>query len=260
MHLAIDTVGPKGQGVALHGCTTLGTPSCGDLLKMELIAIVYLPLRKVKTLRETLREKNLLNNFLEEQAYRLSKRDTNIATHPLRNFLDIAYVGNITIGTPPQEFRVLFDTGSADLWVPSITCQSPACKTHNTFNPQNSSSFRKTGQPVTIVYGSGLIQGFLGSDTVRVMWKQKLKTNGLANPESGLGCGLTAPLPMSSSGLILLGARRGGEKAPAFIFSDCARHCHTCGKRWSWAGLSGPKLVVGIFGKEKTDRGTLGEV
>ena len=39
MHLAIDTVGPKGQGVDLHYCTTLGTPSCGDLLKMELLAI-----------------------------------------------------------------------------------------------------------------------------------------------------------------------------------------------------------------------------
>ncbi|XP_061013384.1 pregnancy-associated glycoprotein 2-like [Dama dama] len=130
--------------------------------------IVILPLRKVKTLRETLREKNLLNNFLEGQAYRLSKRDIEIATHPLRNFLDIAYVGTITIGTPPQEFQVIFDTGSADLWVPSITCGSPACKTHTTFNPQNSSSFREAGRPVTIVYGSGLIQGFLGSDTVRI--------------------------------------------------------------------------------------------
>ncbi|KAM9764294.1 pregnancy-associated glycoprotein 2-like [Dama dama] len=130
--------------------------------------IVILPLRKVKTLRETLREKNLLNNFLEGQAYRLSKRDTEIATHPLRNFLDSAYVGTITIGTPPQEFRVLFDTGSADLWVPSITCGSPACKTHNTFNPQNSSSFREAGQTVTIFYGPQLIHGLVGSDTVRI--------------------------------------------------------------------------------------------
>ncbi|XP_043307699.1 pregnancy-associated glycoprotein 2-like [Cervus canadensis] len=130
--------------------------------------IVILPLRKVKTLRETLREKNLLNNFLEGQAYRLSKRDTEIATHPLRNFLDIAYVGTIAIGTPPQEFRVLFDTGSADLWVPSITCGSPDCKTHNTFNPQNSSSFREAGQTFTIYYGPQLILGLLGSDTVRI--------------------------------------------------------------------------------------------
>ncbi|XP_061263620.1 pregnancy-associated glycoprotein 2 [Bos javanicus] len=128
----------------------------------------------MKTLRETLREKNLLNNFLEEQAYRLSKNDSKITIHPLRNYLDTAYVGNITIGTPPQEFRVVFDTGSANLWVPSISCTSPACYTHKTFNPQNSSSFREVGSPITIFYGSGIIQGFLGSDTVRVTWKQKL--------------------------------------------------------------------------------------
>ena len=52
-----------------------------------------MPLRKVKTLRETLRGKNLLNNFLEERAYRLFKNDSKTAILPLRNFLDVSLLG-----------------------------------------------------------------------------------------------------------------------------------------------------------------------
>nr|AAB91421.1 pregnancy-associated glycoprotein [Equus zebra] len=136
--------------------------------------LVTIPLVKIKSLRENLREKDMLKEYLEKYPFRLTHKllhkhaDSGVAFEPMRNYLDIAYMGIISVGTPPQEFQVIFDTGSADLWVPSIYCSSPACSNHNTFNPLRSSTFVASGQPIKLIYGTGKMSGFVGYDTIKI--------------------------------------------------------------------------------------------
>ena len=45
-----------------------------------------------------------------------------------------AYFGKIQVGSPePQDFTVVFDTGSAHLVVPNSACQRETCLKHNSF-------------------------------------------------------------------------------------------------------------------------------
>jgi hypothetical protein len=88
----------------------------------------------------------------------------------------MAYFGNVAIGTPPQSFEVVFDSGSGNLVVPSTHCNSEACVAHNRYGQHESTSARRvscasaeaplvkgTGHSpsdnVSILFGTGVIEG-----------------------------------------------------------------------------------------------------
>ncbi|CAG9311465.1 unnamed protein product [Blepharisma stoltei] len=128
-----------------------------SLILVSVLATVDIPL---KPIHETADEQFAYFHFVK---LRRLLRGNSV---PLTNYVDAQYYGPISIGTPPQSFQVVFDSGSSNLWVPSVKCTSIACKIHNTYNSAASSTYVKNGTAISIQYGKGAVSGFISQDTV----------------------------------------------------------------------------------------------
>ncbi|KAG1907147.1 Asp-domain-containing protein [Suillus fuscotomentosus] len=87
---------------------------------------------------------------------------------PLTNFMNAQYYTEILIGTPPQSFKVILDTGSSNLWVPSSKCTSIACFLHAKYESSSSSTYKANGSEFSIQYGTGSMEGYVSSDVLTI--------------------------------------------------------------------------------------------
>jgi len=107
---------------------------------------------------------------------------------------DVGYIATVQIGTPPRDFKLLMDSGSADFWVGSENCQSQGggdCGNHVFLGTGSSSSFVDTGKQFQVTYGSGAVAGDIVTDDVNVA--------GLALPQHTFGVANQETVDFSSN-------------------------------------------------------------
>lgn len=121
-------------------------------------------------------------------AFTVKLRKQQVTVGQAKRHVKIAYYGEISVGAPAQTFRVVFDTGSAQLVLPSTDCSSPACA-KSRFNRSWSSTATDvdTGgevvstsgarDEVSIKYGTGEIVGVYVRDIVCVGGRHDVTRN-----------------------------------------------------------------------------------
>ncbi|GLE09823.1 hypothetical protein PINS_up021716 [Pythium insidiosum] len=85
------------------------------------------------------------------------------------------FYGSIELGEPAQTFRVIFDTGSSDIWVPSASCKT--CSGLHRYRAGASATHRdvklvtsqpQAAEPFVLQYGSGAVKGHKMRETLRL--------------------------------------------------------------------------------------------
>lgn len=138
-------------------------------------------LQKIKSIRQQLLRENKWRFFQEMnrvklEAHQRTQKDgfsilqaRNVGYDLfLRNYADAQYYGQVSLGTPPQNFTVVLDTGSSILWVPSALCPKTnlACASHDKYDHSKSVTYAPDplGRILFLTYAKGQMSGPIGKD------------------------------------------------------------------------------------------------
>eukprot|EP00980_Cylindrotheca_fusiformis_P031514 scaffold26495_cov103-Cylindrotheca_fusiformis.AAC.1 len=115
----------------------------------------------------------------------------------IKDYANAQYFGSISIGTPPQSFQVIFDTGSSNLWVPKVGCKHcgiPFIAQKSKYDHGKSSTYAEDGKEFNIMYGSGSVSGFFSQDSVTLADDLVVEGQRFAEIEDAGGLGIAYSL------------------------------------------------------------------
>ncbi|KAK6752820.1 hypothetical protein RB195_003930 [Necator americanus] len=171
--------------LVLIGCTTAG--------------IFNIPVKRITPPMVKMLRAGTWSNYVEDMRQRCLQlpvlKEDKVHVQDVLGYANVEYLGEITIGTPPQMFRVVLGTGSSALWVPDNSCyrersdacleskcdrgyptcckltgkleDENACKEKRRFDQEKSNTYIKTDERWCAEYTTGGARGFYGNDTVR---------------------------------------------------------------------------------------------
>ncbi|GAB4827862.1 hypothetical protein Ancab_034746 [Ancistrocladus abbreviatus] len=147
------------------------------------------------------------------------------------------FLMNLAIGTPPESFAVIMDTGSDLIWTQCEPCSQCFSQPNPIYNPQDSSSFSQlpcssrlcpalpsstcsNGCQYIYKYEDGSsTQGYLGSETFTF--------ESTSVPNIGFGCGENNSGFGGSNGAGLVGMGRGPLSLPSQVNANQFSYCLT---------------------------------
>ena len=95
-------------------------------------------------------------------------KEHSIGKVRLFNYKNTEYTGKIKVGDQRQELDVIFDTGSANVWLNSVLCDAPGCLNHKQYDSSLSKSFYSLGSDLEVQFGTGKLQGLVNGDNISI--------------------------------------------------------------------------------------------
>jgi len=122
--------------------------------------VVRVPVEKALTLHEA----------AEQALLRAAARPLGAVADPdavpISDYQNAQFYGPIKVGG--QDFKVIFDTGSSNVWVPGKACPFRTCFLHHRYDKSRSSTWEEDGRKYEVQYGSGPVEGIFSKDVVTV--------------------------------------------------------------------------------------------
>jgi len=169
-----------------------------------------------------------------------------------------SYSGEVRVGRGPehQVFRVVFDTGSGQVVLPSMYCQSETCQRHKRYNISGSTSGTpinadgsivndddETCDQVTVGYGTGSITGEFAKETICLGERSGSSNDAAGEGEICVNVNLVMAIEMSAQpflsfnfdGIVGLGLSSLSLSDDFSFFGQMSRH-----------GANSPKMF-GVF-------------